>query len=469
MDTSNPETTIERNYCFSQLALNSALLTNLTSLGYDQMTSIQAASLPFMLKGEDVIAKAKTGSGKTAAFGLTILNALNLKFFAVQALVLCPTRELAEQVSQAIRALARQTPNVKIINLSGGLPMKPQMDSLKHGAHIIVGTPGRVQKHLDKETLVLDKLNLLILDEADKMLDMGFLDEIRGVIKKCAKKRQTLLFSATYPQEIKQLAAEFMRSPKEIIINEEDNTQPISQIFYEVEQKNKFSTLTNLLKQHQSQSTLIFCNTKQSTTEITQRLQDQGFSAIALNGDMEQADRDIAMIKFSNQSCSILVATDVAARGLDIQELPLVINYELAYERDTHIHRIGRTGRAGNQGLALSLTTPSDAQRICAIEDTLTTPITWKNLTQIKQSDAKPVPPSKVTLWLNAGKKDKIRAGDIVGALTKDAALPVYAIGKINVLALKSYVAIDVNHITQACQALQKGTIKGRRVLVKKI
>ena len=454
---------------FSRLPLNEALLTNLASLGYNNMTPIQEQGLPVMLNGEDIIAQAKTGSGKTAAFGLTLLNAINIKFFAVQALVLCPTRELAEQVAQAIRALARQMPNVKIINLSGGMPMKPQLDSLKHGTHIVVGTPGRVQKHIDKETLVLDKLNILVLDEADRMLDMGFLDEMRAIIKHCPKKRQTLLFSATFPQEIKRMSIEFMNNPKEIVIKTAEAEQYIDQLFYEVTEANKFSVLTSLLKHHKPSSTLIFCNTKLLTTEITRMLRSEGFSTVALNGDMDQVDRDLAIIKFTNQSCSILVATDVAARGLDIQELPLVINYELAYERDTHTHRIGRTGRAGNKGLAISLTTAPDAQRVCSIEDTHSRPFVWGNLTKISQSRETPPLPSMVTLCLDAGKKDKIRAGDIVGALTKDAALPFDVIGKINVFPLKSYVAINNSHATLACQVLQMGTLKGRRVQVKKL
>lgn len=457
------------NASFSNLSLHESLLTNLASLGYEKMTPIQAQSLPGMLNGEDIIAKASTGSGKTAAFGLALLNNINLKFFAVQALVLCPTRELAEQVSQAIRQLARLIPNVKIINLSGGMPMKAQLDSLRHGAHIIVGTPGRVQKHLDKASLALDKINTLILDEADRMLDMGFLDAIRSVVKFCPKKRQTWLFSATYPKEIKQMSFEFMQTPTEIFIDDALTVQGIEQLFYEVNPSNKFTVLTSLLKQHNPVSSLIFCNTKQLTSELTRQLKQEGFSAIALNGDMEQVERDLAIIKFTHQSCSILVATDVAARGLDIKELPLVINYDLAYESDVHTHRIGRTGRAGSKGIAISLTMPSDGLRICAIEDTQNLPLTWGNTAELTQSSSPPAPPSMTTLCLDVGKKDKIRAGDIVGALTKDIGLPNDVIGKIDVLPLKSYVAINNTHATQAAKALQNGMLKGRRVNVKKI
>lgn len=455
--------------CFSQLNLKDPLLKNLSSLAFDTMTPIQERCLPSLLQGDDVIAKANTGSGKTVAFGLTILNGLQLTFFAVQALVLCPTRELAEQVSQAIRQLARQMPNVKIINLSGGMPMRPQLDSLRHGAHIIIGTPGRVQKHLDSGSLVLDSLNLLTLDEADRMLDMGFLDAIQSIVKKCPKNRQTLLFSATYPPEIKAMSQAFMRNPKEVFIEENNAIQDIEQIFYEVDAANKPSVLIALLKQHKPHSALIFCNTKQRTAEVLDRLKKEGFSALALNGDMEQNDRDLSIIQFTHKSCSILVATDVAARGLDIKELPLVINYELAFEADVHTHRIGRTGRAGHKGLAITLATTADAYRICALEDAQQQPVIWSALDDIKRSDSAPVVPQMITLCLNLGKKDKVRAGDILGALTKEAALPGDAIGKIDVLPLKSYVAIHKQQCAQAMQYFKIGKIKGRQVKVTKL
>ncbi|MFZ4077053.1 MAG: ATP-dependent RNA helicase DbpA [Legionellaceae bacterium] len=457
---------VEKTLGFSHLSLlKDELLSNLASLDYHEMTPIQEKSLPFMLKGDDVIAQAKTGSGKTAAFGLTILNGLQLKCFAVQSLVLCPTRELAEQVSQSLRMLARQLPHVKIINLSGGLPMRPQENSLKHGVHIIVGTPGRVQKHLDKGTLVLDKLTLLVLDEADKMLDMGFLEDLRVLIKKCPRKRQTILFSATFPAELKQLAHEFMQQPHEVTVDDVADEHHIQQVVYELKPKEKFKALTELLKHHPNDSTLIFCNTKQSTNEVVDRLKNEGFSAVALNGDMEQVDRDLAMIQFINQSYCILVATDIAARGLDIEDLPLVINYEPAHDPETHLHRIGRTGRAGKHGLAITLSSLSEDHRVAQLVSSFEVPPTFKNSTQLRSSPNAPAQPTMMTLSLNVGKKDKIRAGDIVGALTKEGALPVEVIGKINVFAMKSYVAVNKSHAKQACQVLQKGTIKGRRVL----
>jgi ATP-dependent RNA helicase DbpA len=454
---------------FSDLPLKAALLTNLDALGYHTMTPIQAAGLPRMLHHEDVIAQASTGSGKTAAFGLSLLNHLNLSCFAVQALVLCPTRELAEQTSQALRKLARLMPNVKIIQLSGGTPIKPQLDSLKHGAHIVVGTPGRIQKHLDTASLTLNQLTSLVLDEADRMLDMGFLDAIRTICQSCPEKRQTLLFSATYPPEINHIAQAFMHNACTIVIEQAPSEMSIEQRFYEVHPDKKCDLLIALLRHHQATSTLIFCNTKQHTTDLVRELNQKGFSAMALNGDMEQLDRELAIIQFTHQSCVILVATDVAARGLDIKELPLVINYDLAHEHDVHTHRIGRTGRAGHKGLAVSLTTPADAARICLFEDTQKHPIQWGMISELTQATAPPILPNISTLCLSLGKKDKIRASDILGLLTKKIHLPAHAIGKITIMPMKSFVAIHKQYVKQARQGLQQEQLKGRRIRVNTI
>lgn len=454
---------------FSCLPLREALFKSLGSLNYEVMTPVQSQSLPTMLRGEDVIVQAKTGSGKTVAFGLSLLNQLNVENFSVQALILCPTRELAEQVSQVLRRLARLMPNVKILNLSGGIPMKPQLDSLRHGAHIIVGTPGRIQKHLNKATLSLNRLQTLILDEADRMLDMGFFDDIQAIISVCPKQRQTLLFSATYPAEIKQLGRQFMQDAKEITVKETDTAHDIEQRFYNISnQTSKTSLLKDLLRHYRPVSTLIFCNTKQQTVTLSDSLTKAGFSSLALNGDMEQKDRDQAIVCFKNQSCSILVATDVAARGLDIKELPAVINFDLAFDPDVHIHRVGRTGRAGNKGLALSFITPTDAEMVCAIENNLGCPLIFGDLSELSNRNQPILQPLMVTIGLDVGRKDKIRPGDILGALTKDAGLPADAIGKIDVTEIYSYIAIQKDQADNAYKYLQSGKIKGRRVNAKK-
>lgn len=455
---------------FSSLGLKEPLLNNLESLQLLTMTPVQAQSLPLMLENKDIIVQAQTGTGKTAAFGLGILNKLQVSRYAVQTLVLCPTRELAEQVSQALRKLARLMPNVKVLNLSGGMAMNPQLDSLRHGAHIIVGTPGRILKHLEKGSLSLKHLTTFVLDEADRMLDMGFIDDMKIIASHCPKQRQTLLFSATYPNEIKQLATAFMNKPLKIEIEATQAKIDIEQKFFEASnQTAKLAILKSLLLHYQPSSAIIFCNTKEQTTQLVNFLNKENFSAVALNGDMEQRDRDVAMIRFANQSCSILVATDVAARGLDIKELPAIINYDLAFEHDVHIHRIGRTGRAGSKGLALSITTPSDAERLCLIEDNLKQALNWGNLSELKNNNQAKLTPKMITLCLSAGKKDKIRPGDILGALTKDAGLAGDTIGKIDIAALSSYVAVDKKVADKAYQYLLNGKLKGRKLNVKKL
>ena len=319
-------------------------------------------------------------------------------------------------------------------------------------------------------SLDLTDLYNLVLDVADRMLDMGFFDDINSIISSSPKKRQTLLFSATYTDEIKQLSQQFLFNPKEVLIETPHTELDIEQHFYEVpKQAAKFPLLESLLRHFKPLSTLVFCNTKQQTADVTDALIHKGFSAIALHGDMEQIDRDLAVVRFANQSCSILVATDVAARGLDIKELPAVINFDLAFDYDVFIHRIGRTGRAGNKGLALTITTPADAHRIGVIEENLTQPIIWETINAITAGDSPPLVPEMVTLCLAAGKKDKIRPGDILGALSKDAGLAGNTIGKINITALYSYVAIHRNHADQAYHYLQNGKLKGRKVNVRKI
>lgn len=450
---------------FSELPLREELQKNLVSLQYTAMTAIQAEALPVALNDVDVIAQAKTGSGKTAVFSLAILNKLNVEDFSIQALILCPTRELADQVALSLRRYARLMPNVKILNLSGGMPTRPQLDSLSHGAHIVVGTPGRVLKHLDLRSVRFNKLLTLVLDEADRMLDMGFYDDIESVISRCPRGRQTLLFSATFPDEIRQLAKKFMRAPKEIIAEVVPTENDIEQRFYKVaNQGDKYPLLKSLLLHYQPSSALIFCTTKSQTVELSEMLIRDGFSAAALNGDMEQFERDVAVIHFANKSCSFLVATDVAARGLDIKELPAVINYDLALDQDVHTHRIGRTGRAKSKGLALSIILPSDGERLRALESQIGGAVIWGECSELAATGKIPPSPEMATLCIQAGKRDKVRAGDILGALTQDAGLPGDAVGKINVTDNYSYVAVRCDHSEKAYRYFQNGKLKGRKV-----
>lgn len=453
---------------FSSLNLSSALQDNLASLGYLQMTPIQAQSLPLVLDGKDLIAKAKTGSGKTAAFGLGLLAKLDVNRLAVQALVLCPTRELADQVATEIRRLARTLPNVKLVTLCGGTPTAPQSATLGFGAHIAVGTPGRILKHLEQGTLELDDLKTLVLDEADRMLDMGFGEDINRVISHAPRDRQTLLFSATYPEGIAQMSRGVQHNPVEVSVESLHEESAIEQKLYEVPAGQRLDALTWLLSHYQPGSCVVFCNTKRACNDVADHLAAKGFSALALNGDLEQRERDQVLVRFANGSATILVATDVAARGLDIKELGAVINYELTYDPEVHVHRIGRTGRAGQQGLALSLYQPNEAQRANFIEEYQQAPIPQGDLAGIGR-DIKPIAPQMVTLSIDAGRKSKVRAGDILGALTGEGGIAGADVGKIQISEQYSYVAVKRQVASAALKRLQEGKIKGRSYRARKL
>ncbi|QWL67321.1 ATP-dependent RNA helicase DbpA [Aeromonas jandaei] len=453
---------------FSSLNLSPALLENLTTLGYLQMTPIQAQSLPLVLDGKDLIAKAKTGSGKTAAFGLGLLSSLDVNRLEVQALVLCPTRELADQVATEIRRLARTLPNVKLVTLCGGTPTAPQSATLSFGAHIAVGTPGRILKHLEQGTLELDSLKTLVLDEADRMLDMGFGEDINRVISHAPRDRQTLLFSATYPEGIAQMSRGVQRNPVEVSVEALHEESAIEQKLYEVPTGQRLDALTWLLSHYQPGSCVVFCNTKRACNDVADHLAAKGFSALALNGDLEQRERDQVLVRFANGSATILVATDVAARGLDIKELGAVINYELTYDPEVHVHRIGRTGRAGQQGLALSLYQPNEAQRVNLIEEYQQAPMPLGDLDAIGRA-IKPLAPQMVTLSIDAGRKTKVRAGDILGALTGEGGIAGADVGKIQISEQYSYVAVKQSVAKAALKRLQEGKIKGRSYRARKL
>ncbi len=453
---------------FASLPLSAPTLATLASLGFAEMTPIQSQSLPLILQGRDVIAQAKTGSGKTAAFGLGLLHPLNPRFFGCQALVLCPTRELADQVAKDLRRLARGSDNIKVLTLCGGVPMGPQIGSLEHGAQVIVGTPGRVQKHLSKGTLSLDGLNTLVLDEADRMLDMGFVDSIAEIIGQTPARRQTLLFSATYPAGIEALAGRFLRDPARIEVATQHDDQQIEQRFYEVTPETRLEAVTRLLYSLRPTSCVAFCFTKQQCQEVADHLAAKGVSAMALNGDLDQRDRDQVLGMFANRSLSVLVATDVAARGLDIASLDLVLNVELGRDAETHIHRIGRTGRAGEKGLAVSLVAPKEMRRALAIEDQQKGAIQWLPLDEVRPHvDRGPLQAPMATLCSGAGRKQKLRPGDILGALTGDAGIPGAQVGKITLFDNQAYVAVERAIADKALQRLSQGKIKGRSLRVR--
>ncbi|MGR5068017.1 MULTISPECIES: ATP-dependent RNA helicase DbpA [Vibrio] len=447
---------------FDQVGLNPALLETLDSLNYTHMTPIQALSLPAILNQRDVIGQGKTGSGKTAAFGLGVLSNLNVKRFRVQSLVLCPTRELADQVAKEIRTLGRGIHNIKVLTLCGGMPMGPQIGSLEHGAHILVGTPGRILDHLEKGRINLEELNTLVLDEADRMLDMGFQDALDAIIEAAPKQRQTLLFSATFPEKIEQIAQRIMQSPEMIKVEATHDTSSIAQYFYKVEgSEARDEALANLLLTHQPESAVVFCNTKKEVQNVADELHHKGFSVIDLHGDLEQRERDQALVQFANKSVSILVATDVAARGLDVDNLDAVFNFELSRDPEVHVHRIGRTGRAGSNGLAFSFFGEKDGLRVARIEEYLDMDVVPATLPA--KSNQQPYQAKMVTINIDGGKKQKVRAGDILGCLTGKGGITGAQVGKIQLMAMRSYVAVEKSVAKKALQIISNGKMKGRQ------
>ena len=454
---------------FSSLPISRAQMANLETLGYQKMTPVQAQSLPHVLKGKDLIAQAKTGSGKTAAFGIGLLEQINPRFFGVQALVLCPTRELADQVGKELRRLARSTPNIKLVLLCGGKPFGPQKGSLEHGAHIAVGTPGRIQDHLRKETLKLDGLKTLVLDEADRMLDMGFFDVMTEIISQTPKKRQTLMFSATYPDQIKKMCRSIQRDPVTVTVEAEHKAGVIEQMFFEVKKHERNNTLLALFEHYKPETTLVFCHTKKQCDEVAGFLRDHQIEALAIHGDLEQRERDQVLVQFSNNSCSVLVGTDVAARGLDIKSLAAVINYELPRDPEIYVHRIGRTGRAGETGIALSIYTESEQFRVSSIEQYLKKPCICDVYASLDRDPEFSLKSPMVTIQLDAGRKNKMRPGDILGALTGDAGLSGSQIGKIDIFDMCSYVAIENSALRPALNYLAGGRVKGRNIRARKV
>lgn len=452
---------------FSILPLRAELQDNLASLEYHLMTPIQHESLPVILEGKDLIAQGKTGSGKTAAFGLGVLQQLDPTRFHVQTLVLCPTRELADQVAQELRRLARQIPNVKILTLCGGQPLGPQIGSLEHGAHIVVGTPGRIEEHLRKGTLRLDRLQSLVLDEADRMLEMGFQPAVDAIVEQTPNTRQTLLFSATYPREIEAVAARILRQPVRVEVASVHQSGSIRQHFHRVAEEDRSAALCALLYHYRPVSAVVFCNTKQEVRDLESFLQQEGIAAVALHGDLDQRQRDQTLVRFSNQSASVLVATDVAARGLDIEGLDLVVNYRPSKESQVHVHRIGRTGRAGQSGVAVTLFSDREGHKLAGIEAQLDIVIQEEPVPSARVDGS--YRPPMVTLQLDVGKKQKIRPGDVLGALTNDSGIQGDEVGKIRVFDFCTYVAVSRPLAKDAVRQLSQGKIKGRSCRVRQL
>ena len=448
---------------FSTLSLSADMITNLDAIGYTNMTPVQEETLPLILDSKDVIAQAKTGSGKTAAFGIGLLSKLKVKKFRVQALVLCPTRELADQVAKELRMIAKFAHNIKILTLCGGAAFGPQLGSLRHGAHIIVGTPGRILKHLGKETLSLENLETLVLDEADRMLDMGFIEEIDKVLEYAPKERQTLLFSATYTNEITFISDRIQRDAVSVKTVSTEVANKIDERFYETAQRDKANALVKIFSTFKPENIIVFTNTKIAAKELAENLAKNKVDALAIHGDLEQYERNDVLVQFANKSCPVLIATDVAARGLDIKELSMVVNYDLPHTLETYTHRIGRTGRAGADGIAITLYNEQETEDI---QDYQNETRVFCDASELKKHTGFEMKPQFVTLVIEGGKKDKLRAGDLLGALTGDAGLKGSSIGKIDIYDRQAYVAIQRELIDEAHKKLSTGKIKNKKFSV---
>lgn len=448
---------------FDGIELPEKLSSLLADMGIKSFSPIQQQALPVALAGKDVTAQAQTGSGKTLAFAISLVMQLNPRYFGCQSLVLCPTRELADQVAKEIRKVARYLENIKVLTLCGGMPFGPQIASLEHGAHIVVGTPGRIMEHLRKGNLDLSGLNSLVLDEADRMLDMGFIDAIRDIVATTPARRQTLLFSATYSDNIAEISQEFQRSPTFIEIEVEPDSRPnIDQYFVNANNDEKPQALLDTLGHFEPRQVIVFCNTKVECDEVAQWLVDNRVSALAIHGDFEQKQRDQVLVRFANKSCCVLVATDVAARGIDVKEIDLVINYDTTRDIDVHTHRIGRTGRAGAAGIAVSFLTKRDEYKLTEIVKRFDITPEFPDMNHCP--DSYELQPDVVTIAFDAGKKNKLRAGDILGALTAGLGLEKSDVGKIDIFDFQAYVAISTRHARQVVKQLSSKKIKGRSI-----
>jgi ATP-independent RNA helicase DbpA len=455
---------------FDALGLSPSLCQVVAELGFDAPTPVQARAIPLLLAGRDLIGQSTTGSGKTAAFALAILQKVKLDQRSPQALILCPTRELCAQVARDFRKLGRREAGLQVLILSGGQPMNPQLAALELGVHVVVATPGRALDHIVRGSLKLDGVATIVVDEADRMLDMGFGEEMEKILSGAPQPRQTVFFSATYPRSIEAMTRVHQHDPERLTVDESVGPPSLlRQLAYAVDEASRLDTLLAIFRASPPESAIVFCNFKATVAHVEQALVGSGFSTASLHGGLEQKERDFVMAKFRNHSLRILVATDVAARGLDIEGLDVVVNFELPFQPEIYVHRIGRTGRAGKSGLAVSLVGPQDRAKVKAIEAALGAPLEReappaevRTSPPVVDADAK-----MATLYISGGRKDKVRPGDILGALTGEAGgFAGSEVGKIEIHDRFSYVAIAKGSAERAIQQLGNGRIKGKKFKV---
>ena len=463
---------------FAALGLSRTLCQVVGELGFATPTPVQARAIPVLLAGRDLIGQSTTGTGKTAAFALAILQRLKLGERHPQALVLCPTRELCAQVARDFRKLGRRETGLAVVILSGGQPMKPQLEALQRGVHVVVATPGRALDHITRGSLKLNGVATVVVDEADRMLEMGFGVEMEKILTTAPKSRQTILFSATYPRSIDAMTKTHQRNPERLTVDESDGPGAlVRQLAVFIDERGRLDTLLAILRTSPPESALLFCNFKATVARVEQALRAGGVSCASLHGDLEQRERDLVMAKFRNHSVRVLVATDVAARGLDIDGLDLVVNVELPSQPEIYVHRIGRTGRAGKPGLAVSLVGPQDRAKLQAIEAAIGSPLERQATPSTGPAPARgdtstsgsagPADAAMETLYISGGRRDKLRPGDILGALTGEAGgFPGSDVGKIEIHERFSYVAVAKGSANRATQLLAAGRIKGKKFKV---
>lgn len=386
---------------FDELDLSKEMKKAIEEIGFEEASPIQSQAIPYIMKGIDVIGQAQTGTGKTAAFGIPIIEMLDPKIKNPQAIILCPTRELAIQVSEELKKLSKYKSGINIIPVYGGQSIERQIQGLKKSVNIVIGTPGRMIDHINRGTLKMDMVKKVILDEADEMLDMGFIEDIETILKSIPNERQTIFFSATMPPEIMKLAKKYQKEPQIVKVVHKQLTVPsIEQYYFEVKEKSKLEVLSRLIDIYNPKLSLIFCNTKRRVDEVVSQLQARGYSADGLHGDMKQAQRDRVMGKFRNGNIEILVATDVAARGIDVDDVEVVFNYDIPQDEEYYVHRIGRTGRAGRTGKAFSFAFGKDMYKLRDIQRYTKTKIKRQDVPTI--SDVEEI---KINIFINKVKE----------------------------------------------------------------
>ena len=514
---------------FEEMCLDTRIMRAIAEMGFEQPSPIQAQSIPIAVEGKDMIGQARTGTGKTASFGIPMLQRINPKDKSLQAIVLCPTRELAIQSANEIRKLAKFLHGIKVLPIYGGQEISQQIRSLKGGVQIVIGTPGRVMDHLRRHTLKPQTVDIVVLDEADEMLNMGFREDIETILGQLPEERQTMLFSATMPKPILEIAKRYLHEPEIVKVIQKELTVPkIEQYYYEVNPRKKNEVLSRLLDMYDPSLSLVFCNTKRKVDELVADLKGRGYFAEGLHGDMKQSQRDRVMNGFRNGRTDILVATDVAARGIDVDDVEAVFNYDVPQDDEYYVHRIGRTGRAGREGRAFTLVVGKeiyklkDIQRYCKTKirrqpipsvndvaaikveklleqageliatdglgrmmdlleeyldgsDYSATEMAAALLAmQLGETSTQTLPkeefgdtgaePGMVRMFMNIGKKDRVRIGDILGAVAGESGMEGALVGTIDMYDNFSFVEVPQEYAAAVLEAMNHSKIKGRRV-----